>query len=135
MYKMNNKELHSIDYLLLSIEFFLCAAGQVTATLILALVYLVLYKNKNGIKKFIGVVLLTLFPVLCTHFYTLYTAWKYAVPATAITKISESGIGAITLVDRGIVVTRIVISILSLILGVIFLFKSRKMSGLENDNH
>lgn len=135
MYEMNNKDLHSIDYLLLSIGLFLCAAGQVTATLILALVYLVLYKNKNGIKRFIGVVLLTLFPELCTHWYTLYTVMKYSVQATAIAQLSVSGIGSITLVDRAIVVSRIIISILSLVLGVFSLVKSVKMSGSENDSH
>lgn len=135
MYEMNNKELHSIDYLLLSVAFFLCAAGQVAATLILALVYLVLYKNKNGIKWFIGVVLLTIFPVLCTHWYTLYLVIKYSVQATAIAQISMSSSGYITLADRAIMGTRIIISILSSVLGVIFLFKSGKMAGLENDSH
>lgn len=126
MYEMNNNRLQSIDYLLLSIAFFLCAAGQAAATLILALVYLVLYKNKNGIKRFVGVVLLTLFPVLCANWYTLYIS--------AIAQLSV-GIESVTLLDRAIVVMRVIISILSLVLGVISLVKSVKMSGSENDNH
>ena len=70
------------------------------ATLILALVYLVLYKNKNGITRFIVIVLSTLLPVLCANWYTLYIS--------AIAQLSV-GIGSIALVDHAIVVIRIII--------------------------
>lgn len=135
MEESSGKSLGSIDCLLLSVAFFLCAGGQPTATFVLAMVYLVVYKNEAGIRKFVGAILLALFPMWCNHLHSLFEEGVYSLPIDKTTDKINDAYQAVAAMGRGVTVVRLLVSAAALIVGIFFLVKSIRLRRAERGRH
>lgn len=120
--------LRSVDYLLLSIGFLLCAARQPIAVFILFAAYLVAYKRERGIRIFSVAVFLALLPLLCDYFYEIYRSWVYAIILAETHMISLEVTPAVRILDalyKGI-------AFFALAAGVYCFYKFIRASRLEN---
>lgn len=123
--------LRSVDYLLLSIGFLLCAARQPIAVFILFAAYLIAYKRERGIRIFSAAVFLALLPLLCDYFYEIYRSWTYSVILAEIHMISLR----ITLAVRILDALYKSIAFFALAAGIYCFYKSIRLSHLGNNNH
>lgn len=122
--------LRSVDYLLLSIGFLLCAARQPVAVFILFAAYLIAYKKERGIRIFSVAAFLALLPLLCDYFYEIYRSVVYSVVLAEISKISLRITLAVRIMDmlyKGI-------AFFALAAGIYCFYKSIRLSRLGNSS-
>lgn len=122
--------LCSVDYLLLSMGFLLCAARQPIAVFILFAAYLVAYKKERGIRIFSVAAFLALLPLLCDYFYEIYRSCIYSVVLAEISTISLRITPAVRIMSA----LYMGIAFFALAAGIYCLYKSIRLSRLGNSS-